>query len=354
MVRLGDLLIEVRNEIQRGIDAIEVESDAADREGPNVEVASVELDIPFGVSEETSDGEPSAEEALERGSLAKEASPTESPGDESAAEGDGERTEKGERRPTADLDVRPGATGGTFSVRFAPSARRRRTRSADRKAEGSADGTPDALRSMDPLIADRMPPSLFPDGMDRGSESGDRDVQGPERGGMAGSVLAGTHPTLIDPPDVDEEESPPGSDGGDGPGTGWESDFGVDADTPLEAVPGVGDTYGERLREGGIRDVPSLAEVPADRVAEVIDAGSRRSSRIVRTAELMCLGVRPDTARLLAVAGFDGDRLAATRPDDVLRAVRDVLPEVRLPDGYDPDESELRWVLERARETREE
>lgn len=86
MVRLGDLLIEVRNEIQRGIDAIEIESDAADREGPNVEVAAVELDIPFGM-EEPAEGEPPAEEALMRTSSVEEG--TESPAEEEE-EGGGE------------------------------------------------------------------------------------------------------------------------------------------------------------------------------------------------------------------------------------------------------------------------
>lgn len=284
MVRLDDLLIDVRNEIQRGIDAIEADIDAEEHSGPTVEISDIEIEFPFGVEEQTRDGtDDDTDDAVQ----------------------------------PSDLEVRPGATGGSFSLRLTPTRRRKRP---------AADSDPGTGR---PGV---RPRGEFPGEGVRTEHPGEARGEGPA------SIPDVEHPELLDPQDTDDPNP--------GDSTALESYREAD---PAQ-VPGVGETYAEKLREADISTIAALADASRKEVAETLDTGTRRAARFVRCAELMELGARPTTAHLLVSAGFDAEPLATTPVETVLERVRNSTTNIRLPDEYELDDAEVRTLWSRARE----
>jgi len=295
MPRIGSIIERVQIDLQRAVDEIEARNDERPESEPALRVADVEVEVPFGVEDDESNGDGSDE-----------------------------------------LNVVPGGTGGSFRLQLTPSGTVP-TRNDEGDEAGNEPPSPipgldwNALGTrLDPSVVDALRRAVGEE-TDAGEEEGayDHPILLPERGAGGGTPGDGAA-------DDDSEANHAAADRFD--------------DWPVHHVKGIGPQYQKRLAEHGVERIADLASADPERLAERTGLAPSRVRQFVRRAQLMALGANEDDAAVVAALGVEPADLAGTSVDDLVRIIDERDLSVRLPDGYETDTERLRRVAERARE----
>ncbi|HED54664.1 MAG TPA: DUF4332 domain-containing protein [Phycisphaerales bacterium] len=123
------------------------------------------------------------------------------------------------------------------------------------------------------------------------------------------------------------------------------------ANYPIEDVEGIGPTYGEKLRNAGIKDTDSLLKAAAtkkDRQA-LAEKTELSESNILKWANMVDLyrikGVGSEFAELLEAAGVDTvPELAQRRPDNLAAKMAEVNEAKKLTRRVPTEAEVTKWV----------
>lgn len=355
MVRIGDMMRLVQTELQVAVDDIEASHEERGDDRPALRVTDVEVEVPFGVDEEADGGDDDGGQGG-GGQGGQGGGGQGGQGGGPGGFGDIPGLGPGTNLPShfggsgGDDDgdgfhVRPGGTGGSFTVRLEPAGRQPpQSPESDDRESSDLPPLPQGLRwhdvapGLDPDVREALAnawdlPDIDVD--DDTGDGGDGDGGGEDSDGDSGGNGDGddgpSHPVLLDEPDDDA-----------GP-----------ASADATAVSGVGSTIATQLENAGITTVGGLAAAGAEVVADETELSESRARRVTRRAAVMALGASATTAKILVDLGHGPDVLAEASGEEIASRVRMALRRgglsVRVPDDYEVDEAELRAVVERAR-----
>lgn len=300
-MRLGDLVAQLQDELQRGVDAADADRDP-DASGPRFAVRRLDVDLPVGVSEVEAEA-----------------------GDDEESDG------------RVRLDVRPGEGDGRLTFRFGPAAAGGDAAggdSGDAAGEGAAGGSSGgaAGEGGGPFVGDVDPGDVL--------EGVDGDA------GVGAGASEGTDELVIpevpaDLPAVAFEPSLP-------------ADLRAGAELSVETVEGIGPKRAVALEGMGVTTVAELAAADPEAVAEELATSDAQARRFVDRARFVDLGADAQTAELLADAGVALDELVDADPGDLLARLREraASGETPVPASYEPEAATVERVVELATKRR--
>jgi hypothetical protein len=122
----------------------------------------------------------------------------------------------------------------------------------------------------------------------------------------------------------------------------------------VDYLQGLGEDATRDLAAIGIESVDRLARSDPGAVAWALGASRDRSVRIVEMASLVAAGASDQTAEALTGSGVTTTDLPSMGPAELSARIRESIDEgtVTVPEGYEPDRTELRTVIDRLRRHR--
>jgi len=326
-MRLGDLVAQLQDELQRGVDAADADRDP-DASGPRFAVRRLDVDLPVGVSEVETDA------------------------------GDGEESDDDGR---VRLDVRPGEGDGRLTFRFGPAAAGGGRGDAAGGNSGDAAGEGAAGGGGGGAVGGGGGGGAV------GGGGGGGAVGGSGRGAAGGSG-GGSFVGDVDPGDVLEGVDGDAGAGGDEllipavsadvPAVAFEpslpADLRAGVGLSVETVEGVGPKRAAALRGMGVTTVAELAAADPGAVAEELATSDAQARRFVDRARFVDLGADAQTAELLVDAGVALDELVDADPGDLLARLREraASGETPVPASYEPEVGTVERVVELATKRR--
>ncbi len=111
-------------------------------------------------------------------------------------------------------------------------------------------------------------------------------------------------------------------------------------DLPIETIEGIGEKYGQLLREEGIETVAELLITPPGRVAEICDVSEAHAQRWVAMSRFCWLDtISEEDAEAIVYGGgvLDLSELAEANAETLLEEIKTAvsLGHVRVPEGYE-------------------
>ena len=109
---------------------------------------------------------------------------------------------------------------------------------------------------------------------------------------------------------------------------------------PIETIEGIGEKYGQLLRDEGIETVAELLITPPERVAAICDVGEAVAQRWVAMSRFCWLeSISEEDAEAIVYGGgiLDLSELAKVKADILLEEIESAvsLGHVRVPEGYE-------------------
>ena len=122
------------------------------------------------------------------------------------------------------------------------------------------------------------------------------------------------------------------------------------SDLPIETIEGIGKTYGDLLRDAGIKTVADLSSAKAAKVAEICDVGEEQAEKWIAMSHFAWLDEisEEDAEAIVFATGITTLKgLAKAEAKDVLEKVEKGIRigKVRVPEGYEVNLERVKsWI----------